>query len=336
MRSCFLLAPLALAACFQANSTTPVQGDTVGCTQNCAHHGSGGAGGTSSGASSSAAGATTGGGSSTGGATTSATSSGSSSGGSTSAAALAGEYVCPQAAVPPLTTTCPDGFPLPCQIVDLIYCTPVVGATINAIGADGVTIAGASTHTDSNGAFVFCLPFETAFTVQATAQGYVSTNLAEILLPLDGGAAPNLGQVGQIGLLQTEFVDALSLFVPGGYDQSEGLVVAAVGGTGACVTADAGIGWTLSIALADGGAFPDGGYTQLYLSPNEVASSSTTTTAAGVGLFVNVDIPTDDYIYVYAAKADQGICPLLNPEVGFTGRLLLGANTGSFAPFILP
>jgi len=234
--------------------------------------------------------------------------------------------------VPPLTANCPNGGALPCQVIDLVTCAPIAGATLSAIGGNGVPIAGASAISDANGAFVFCTPFETAFTVQAQAPGYLNTNLAEILVALDGGTAPD---VGQIGLLATDYITALSAFVP--YDSSQGMVVAAVGGTGPCVNADAGSGWSLSMSLPDGGALPSNAYSLIYLGSSELPDpTATATTSAGTALFINVELPSDDFVSVGATNPNAGVCPLLNQGIGFTGRLLLGPNTGSFAPFVLP
>ena len=330
---------LALAACFQAQSPTTVSGDIGGSHGSSTRRGAGAAAGGGSGSSAAtvASAATTGSTSSTGGNSTGSSglgtsSAGSSSGGSGgSSGAPPAAFVCAQDSTAPLTTSCPGAVAFNAQVVDGISCVEIGGATLSAVGTNGVPLSGVAAVSASDGAFVFCLPFRTPLTVEAVAQSYLNTYLAELVFSEDGGVVP---LVGQIALIQEEFVGAFSSLVPGGYDSTKGFVVADVGNAGVC--GDATAGWTFSLTLDDGGAVPDGGYSLIYLGSSGIPDSSATETSSeGSAIFVNVDIPASGYVMVSASKEDAGACPLLS-GLGFTGRVLVGENAGSFAPFIMP
>jgi hypothetical protein len=227
--------------------------------------------------------------------------------------------------------SCPGGAPLAAQIVDAIQCTVIAGATLSALGADGIPLAGASAVSDANGAFVFCVPYATPFTATVTATGYLNAYLAELTALQDAGAVQT---VSQIALIQRSFLVAFSGFVPGGYDSSEGLIIANISGPGNCEP-DA-TGWTLSLALPDGGAFPDGGDTLVYFGSSDVPDPTATETSAdGTAVIVNIETPATGFVAVDTSKANPGACPIINAQLGFTGRVLVGGNSCSYMPFIL-
>ena len=228
--------------------------------------------------------------------------------------------------------TCATGSaPLAAQVIDAIACTAVAGANLSAVGADGVPIPGTSALSDANGAFASCIPFATPFTLTVTASSYLNTYVAEISIPADGGAPPD---ITQIALVQMDFLTAFSTFIPGGYDSSKGLIIANVSGPGVCAV-DAS-GWALSLTLPDGGEEPDGGETLLYLGSSDVPNPALTATSAdGTAVIVNIVPPASGYVSVSASKADAGACPNNNANIGITGRVFVSGNSNSFLPFIM-
>ena len=337
MRATHLLIPLATAACFQAPSPTQVQGNNGGASKSSSRRGGSGTGGGSSGRSTSGGsgagsigGASSGAGGSSGAQGSSSGSSTSSPSGSSGGAVPDLAYVCAALAVAPLELSCPSGVALASQVIDGTNCVPLPGAVVAALGANGAPLQSASAVADANGAFAFCVPYATPFTVTATATGYLTTYVAEVSLAADGGDQPPMSQ---IAMVEQNFLAAFGSLVPGGYDPTKGFGVAAIAGTDACLAASTG--WTISLSLPDGGAIEDGGYTLMYLAVDKLPDSTLTeTTSRGAAVMLNIAF--SGYLLMDATNPDAGACPLINAQLGYTGRILVGANFGSFAPFILP
>jgi hypothetical protein len=324
---------LAASGCFQPASTAPVSDDPSG--SQAGHHGSTAGGGSSGRASSTnaASGASTGSSSGTGtsgGSSVGASNGGGSSGGSSSGGGLAGDYTCPAVAVPPVAVSCSSGaIDFSSQLVELIECTTVDGAIVQALDPNGVPYANASAVTSStNGTFGICLPAGVPFTFELTAATYPTTYLAE----LDGTQTQN---VTQLGLVSDEFFSVVAGLVPGGLDMTRGTVIVKVDTSLACDMAQAG--WTVGIELPDGGSLPDGGYELVYISgPGVPQVGLTATQISGGAVFYNIDPSLSDFFVMTYTNPDAGACEPVNASVGYTGRVYVGGNAVSFFPLVLP
>lgn len=94
-------------------------------------------------------------------------------------------------------------------------------------------------------------------------------------------------------------------------------------------------GWTLGLALPDGGPIPDGGYQLAYIGTSGIPDTgATATSSAGSALFYNIDPSITDFVAVTATNADAGSCVPVNSTLGFTGRLFV-AEEGITAYSIL-
>jgi len=238
--------------------------------------------------------------------------------------------VCPSVAVPPLQITCPSsGEAFPCQTVDFLQCTPVANANIQAIAPDGVPYSGVAATTNAMGAFDVCLPKDQPFTIEVTGSGYPTTYLPE----LDGLSDDGLGQIPLIG---EDEVGALTSLVPGGYQSNQGLIILKIDSTGPCDTQLGG--WSLSLQLPDGGSFPDGGYSVVYMGSSPVPDpTATSTSTLGLALIYNIDTSLSNFVVPVAeSPAGNTSCQPLNAQLGFTGRIYITGNSGSLFTVLLP
>jgi hypothetical protein len=233
--------------------------------------------------------------------------------------------------VPPLQISCPNGSdPFAAQTIDFVECTAVVNANISAIAPNGVPFAGVAATSDATtGAFAICLPANNAFTTEVTASQYPTTYLAE----LDG--LSNIG-VGQIPLIGQDEEAIITELVPGGYVATDGLIIIKISATGPCDPFQAG--WSVSLALPDGGSYPDGGYRVVYLGDSPVPDpTATSTSTLGLAFIYNIDLTLSSFaVPVLQSPPGSEACPSLNAQLGFTGRAFLAANAGSLFPVLLP
>ena len=163
--------------------------------------------------------------------------------------------------------------------------------------------------------------------MQVTAPGYPTTYYAEML-------NANAGFFTQLGSVSSDELNAVGAFVPGGVIANRAIVVAQMAAVN-CIK-DRG-GWSFSIALADGGLFPDGGYQLLYLGSNDLPDPTVTATSKNGGaVFYNVDPSLSDFVVISAENPDAGACEPLNASIGMTGRVYVAGGSAAIDPFLLP
>jgi hypothetical protein len=344
---------LTTVGCFQPTSTgTGVSGPTPGSCDNCRHTSGGvGGGGVSSASGGGAGTATAGltssgnnggtssgggsiGGNSTGAAAGSSSgadlgTSGGTSGGSGSDPDAGPILVCPGLSPSPEQISCPTGSdPFPSQTVDLIECVAVPNANVEAVAPDGVPFTGVAATSDATGEFALCLPENQAFSIEVQASMYPTTYFAE----LDGISSDG---VGQVPLLASEEVNLLESFI-GDYASGDGLIIVKLSSTALCDSSKAG--WSLSLALPDGGSFPDGGYEVLYMGSSFVPQQGATSTGTeGVAVIYNIDTTQSNFVVpILQSPAGDTTCQPLNSFYGFTGRVYVAGNSGSLYPILLP
>lgn len=142
--------------------------------------------------------------------------------------------------------------------------------------------------------------------------------------------------IGQIPLIGEEEIGAITSLVPAGYDINDGLVIVKINSTGPCDSLLAG--WTISLALPDGGAFPDGGYKIVYMGASPIPNpAATSTSSLGLALLYDIDTSVSNFV-VPVAQSPPGdtTCLPLNAQIGFTGRIYVAANSGSLYAILLP
>jgi hypothetical protein len=329
---------LASAGCFQASSPeSGISGEQQGCGDDCGRStaaGRSGAGGSGGAASSSASGSSSGssGSSTTSGGDSSASTGTGSTGGSSGGCAPTNETVCPKLAICGISTNCSPGSTLfASQVVDILSCSELGGASVTAIDTNGVPVqgAGASATTESDGAFAMCLPGESPFSIQITQSQYPTTYYAEML-------DVSLEYVAQMATLSINELSAFASFLigSGSFEPNTALVVVKLTGSN-CASAFAG--WSFALSVPDGGAIPDGGYQLVYLGSDGLPSAAQTTTSSnGAGLFYNIDPAISDFVIVNLTNPDAGTCIPINTTVGFTGRVYLSGNSVALDPIIMP
>jgi len=299
-----------LAGCFQSPSPTPVVG-CEGCrgSTNLARGGGGSSSRAATGSSSGGAGSS-GGSSSTVSSSNSTT--GSSSGSVTTSVGIADAGGC----VAPLLE-------LDSRIYDLATNTPVAGATVGAIGLNGVPVSGASAVSDANGRFAICLPNGVEVAPLVQAQDYPTTYASnfDLTRPLTSE-----GDRDGIPLASSQLLGSLSGLLPVNIAEAAVLVaVNSVSGTAPC--ANNAAGWTLSLGLGDGGPLPDGGYALYYSGTTGFpAAGLTETSANGGAMFFNVDTSLSNLLSVEATNPDAGPCAIDLSSLMLTGRLYAAAG----------
>ena len=173
-----------------------------------------------------------------------------------------------------------------------------------------------------------CLPGDITFTPTVSAVGYPLVYYGEIE-----------GQLGvpfyALGLLSNSTIQAFAPVLPG-YSTSTATVIVNTATHGGGCGDDSG--WSVSLALPDGGAWPDGGYTVFYSGagtgiPNP---SLTATTTYGIAIVVGIDPSVSDIAELVFTKPNPEACPSINRDAGFTGRIRLGAGDVSSEPIELP
>ena len=169
---------------------------------------------------------------------------------------------------------CPDVY-LKTRFFDALLYTPVVGASVQALDANGVVVPGSTVLTDMFGIAVVCLPHGVQLTLTVTGTGYTPTYLANMVLtqPWTFGLAGTIdgGDGTGIGLLSTSALSAISAFLSTPLDlMKPGLVLTAIPALPESVCKHQTAGWQYSVTAVDGGAFPDGGYVEIYLGPDDL------------------------------------------------------------------
>jgi hypothetical protein len=233
-------------------------------------------------------------------------------------------------AVPSLPIDCPSGdIGVASQLVDILDCTTIDGATVEALDPNGVPISGSAATTNStNGSFFLCGPEGQPFTITATAAGYPTAYFAEL-------AGASAQDVVQLGMLSNTSLSVVGGIVPGGVDPSKGMVVVKVSNT---VNCDAQVaGWTLGITLPDGGNLPDGGYQMAYGGQAGLPQPGLTeTSSAGAAIFYDIDPVLSDFFVITYQNPDAGACESTDPTLGFTGRIYVAGGAVSAFPVFLP
>jgi hypothetical protein len=240
-------------------------------------------------------------------------------------------YNCPGVAVfPEPVISCPsETLDLSSQLVDVFACTIVGGGNISALDTNGIPYPGASAVSSStDGTFDMCVPQQKPFTAQITASQYPTTYFGE----LQGVAELS---VVQLPLLSSEALAAIVALVPNGLDQSLGLVVVTVDGNSQCGAAQAG--WTIGLALPDGGSLPDGGFQLSYLSGQGIPTVGLKATqATGGAILYDIAPQASDFLLVTYQNPDAGACQPMNASLGLTGRVYVTGNSVSVFPVRLP
>jgi hypothetical protein len=214
------------------------------------------------------------------------------------------------------------------QLVDPLTCTPISGATIAAIGADGVPISGAAAVTGSDGTFAMCVPSGTPFSISITAAASPLTYSAEAIA---GGGFD--GEFAQLSLVDNAEVGAFASLLPTALTPGDALILAKVTGVSGC---DDIAGWSFAVTLPDGGALPDGGYQLVYFGNNYLPDPAATATSSfGAALIYNIDEATSPFLAVTATNPDGGDCVPINDEIGYTGRLFVTGGAATTDVFIL-
>ena len=97
-------------------------------------------------------------------------------------------------------------------------------------------------------------------------------------------------------------------------------------------------GWSFGLTLPDGGPVPDGGYQVIYLGSGGLPDPlATATSTPGTGLIYNLDPSISNFFVVSAINPDAGAtCPSDNAALGLTGRVFVGGDDVTIAPFLLP
>ncbi len=326
--------------CFTAPSTVQVAGNGGGSGSGSSSR-RGGGGGTSAGSSGeSSSGSSSGAssGSSSGGASGSGSSGGSSTGGGVVCGASGGNasnliFDCNNFKnYDGDAGSCPGDW-LGSRVIDFESCKPVCNAQVQAQGPDGVPIAGTAQLSDpATGLFHFCLPSSLTFEPTVTATGYSTFVYAEIEGQLEVDM-PNFG------MLSNEELDAFGGLLPnGGLQKADGALVVFILNTDNCGGGTAGgasTGWVFSLTGEDGGSYPDGGYSTLYIDSAGFPAPGPSTSAYGIGLLYNIDPAVAAFPTLQAQPPAGSRCTVINRQIGFTGRVLVGADLFSEAGIVV-
>ena len=249
-------------------------------------------------------------------------------------------WYCPAVPDCPQAATCSGGaLPFSAQALDYTTCTPLAGASVTAIGADQTPIAGASVTSANDGTFSLCAPVGIPLSALVTAAQYPPTYSAEFVVSGDGLASP------QLPMFSDQVLAAIQTFIPGGVNPSAGSVaiqVEANVGSGILTTAAAGCeglaaGWSIGLALPDGGGLPDGSYQVFYLTPSLIPDSQATGTfSIGIGFIYDID-PTllPGFFALQATNPDAGSCAPLSADLDLTGRLFVSGGSATEGPLQL-
>ena len=213
---------------------------------------------------------------------------------------------------------------------------PIAGATINAVGLDGVALSGAAASSRADGTFTLCLPEGVEIAPQVQAAGYPTTYIENF--KLTGPLTAFAGRDG-IPMLSTSLLGAFAGLVSVGSVSTQAGILAGVTSTSrqAPCFQNSG-GWVLALNLADGGVLPDGGGVPAdlyYADSSDLPSMGLSATSSnGVALFFNVDTSLTNIVTLEATNADAGPCAInLVPEM-MTGRLYVA--TGAMTIAVLP
>ncbi len=214
---------------------------------------------------------------------------------------------------------CPEDW-LGTQVIDFESCSPICGATVEAVDSTGVTVAGTQQLSQPpGGLFRFCLPANTTFETTVTAPTYSNFVYGEI----QGQVAVDLPM---LGLLSNEELSAFAVFISGGLNPADGALVAFIVNLDDCGGADAAAGWTITLTDESGNAYPSGGYETLYIDSTGFPNPTLTSTSAyGVAILYNINPSIAQYPTLHATSSGSG-CQLVNQLVGFTGRIEVGPN----------
>jgi hypothetical protein len=206
------------------------------------------------------------------------------------------------------------------QVIDYETCTPVCGATVEAVDPTGVTIGGTQQLSGlPNGYFEFCLPPDTTFEPTVTAPGYSNFVYAEVKGELSVG-------IPMLGMLSSVELSAFAVFITGGLDPAKGALVAFFVPASSCSGTSPEAGWTISLTDVNGTPYPDGGYNTLYIDSSGFPSATLTATSPyGVALLYDIDPTVGQFAKVQATNPSSS-CQVVNQFVGFTGRLEVGPN----------
>ena len=209
---------------------------------------------------------------------------------------------------------------------DLDSCQALCGATVQLLDENDAPIAGASAIANANtGEADICLPGSFTYSPSASATGYPLFYYGEIQ---DQLTQPIPG----LGMIDTTTLSAFANFVPG-YHPGLALMDINVTSQSQCPN---NAGWSVALALPDGGAWPDGGAQVLYVDTTGVPNSAlTATTSWGVAV-VGADPSISTLVELQFSNPDAGACQPLNPFIGFTGRIRIGANAVSVQAIVLP
>lgn len=321
-------------ACSPGGSGVPVPGAGVGggstgrtaCGKRCA----GSSGGSSTGGSS--AGST--GGSSGGLAGGSGSSSGGSSGAVCGAGFDAGSngklFDCGQLSIPGAGPGSCTASWFETRAVDVSSCLPLCGAEIQLLDGNAIPIASATGVTDPvSGVAEVCLPNGQVYTPQMWPTGYKEVNFAEVVA--DGGFLLN-----ELAMIESSTASIVTGFLSA--SPSEGVLFVFLN-TDSRNCDPAVAGWSLSLALPDGGPWPDGGAKLSYLGANSTPDPSLTATGlSGLAVFFDIDTSISNFVSLVAVPPpDAGACGVsLNASLGLTGRVLVGGNQFSETEVVLP
>jgi hypothetical protein len=325
-----LLGTCGLIGCFNAlQQGTGVQSPETGCVGNC-HHGSGGGSGATRGGTSGGNGSST-----TGGASTAAASSGASAGGSSSSSSGSSSGVSSNGGSgggSDAGIDCPELY-VASTLNDIAGQTPIAGATVSAVGLDGVTLPGASAESQADGFVALCVPPNVEFSLNVKATGYPETILEDVVLITS--ETLSFGGHGMT-LLSNNDLGAFDTLVP--IDETKGtLLVSVNSATGdksdPCYDSS---GWQVSLTVIDGGAVP---YKEVYIDNTFLPNPTLTATdAQGDAFFYEIDTTVTDRVAIVAvnANADAGVCPNISAEIGLQGTALVEPQAITVAPILNP
>jgi hypothetical protein len=164
---------------------------------------------------------------------------------------------------------------------------PAAGVDVSLLQPDGVPVNGSNTETTtlSDGSFFLCAPVEAPFFVQAAASGYQSADSSILIEP--GGPDFFFVWNGPFALISTQIFPAFEGELSPSVVPGTSMVVLSLAGT----TCGAG-GYTVGVALPDGGVLADGGplpFNAVYVNGQFPDPSLTATTDGGEVFLYNID-----------------------------------------------
>jgi hypothetical protein len=220
---------------------------------------------------------------------------------------------------------CPNGSQVS-ELVDFASCVAVGGATVQALDANGTPTAGAVT-TAQDGTYALCAPPGSAFTPSFSAPGYPQLFDAE----LQAGENSYLRYTKDVS---SNALAAWSAVLPGALQGTSGSIVAQVYTTPDCPDPS---GWSLTLTDTDGGALPDGSYGEIYLDPSSIPDPNLTATSSfGYAILYDIDVSSQSYFSLSAAKADAGICTPIVAGMYYTGRIFVAPYAVSLKVIRMP